>query len=161
MVAWESPPPHSYWLPGSHIWLPASRYTEKNNHKHLEALTFWFKNRLKLHFYDKNLEQDIILIHFVRNRSRKKKNLLQAILSCISSRLSIRIRVKKIDTVLNDGTVVKPKTCGEFSLGLAVSLMKECSEANWKIKNRRSKQTNVQGVQLSRATVYWTKHIVR
>jgi hypothetical protein len=82
------PPPLllSYWSPGIHIWLPAGRNTQKHHRKQMEAFTFWMKNHQKQHFLDKNLKQDIIMTHFLLNRSRIKINvLLLAILSCFCS----------------------------------------------------------------------------
>jgi hypothetical protein len=68
----QPPPKQSYWSHGSHIWLTAAGWNTQNYHIQVEALTFWLKNRLKQHVFYKNLYQDIILKHFVRNRSRIK-----------------------------------------------------------------------------------------
>ncbi len=49
------PPLHSYWPHGSHIWLPAGQNTQKYHHKHVDALAFRLKNRLKQDFLCENL----------------------------------------------------------------------------------------------------------
>jgi hypothetical protein len=63
----EDPPPPqhaSYWSPGSRTSPLAGQNTQKHPHSQVDAFTF----RLK------NLYQDIISIHFVRNRSRLKNS---------------------------------------------------------------------------------------
>ncbi len=84
--------------------LPAGRNTQKHNNKQIEAFTFWLKKSPKTAFFmDKNFQQNIILTHCARNRSKIKSISTSGYFELFLFKVSgviyapaIRIRIKEL-----------------------------------------------------------------
>jgi hypothetical protein len=82
----------------------------------------------KTRFFCTNLEQDIILIHFVRNTCRKKIFFLQAIWSCISSKLRESYTPPAIGMNVNYDTFPQWLICTALFLHIKMPKIIKCKK---------------------------------